>query len=108
MNNENLENYISKAEAACIIGTTRQTVSNLVRQGHFTTKVVAGHVLVLRSEVEKYVPRPKGRPPKGEATEKDPSKTIHKQDSREYLSQAEAARRRGVSNQAIAELIDRK
>src|ERR1700722_14887300 len=39
--------------------------------------------------------------------EKDPSKTIHKQDSREYLSQAEAARRRGVSNQAIAELIRR-
>ena len=107
MNSENLEKYISKAEAARVIGTTRQTMFNLVRRGHFTTKVVAGQVLVLRSEVEKYVARPKGRPPKGEVTEKDPSKTIHKQDSREYLSQAEAARRRGVSNQAIAELIRR-
>jgi DNA-binding XRE family transcriptional regulator len=107
MNSENLENYISQAEAARVIGTTTQTVSHLARGGHFTTKVVAGRVLVLRSEVEKYVARPKGRPPKGEVTEKDHSKTIHKQDSREYLSQAEAARRRGVSNQAIAELIRR-
>jgi DNA-binding XRE family transcriptional regulator len=107
MNNENLENYISKAEAACIIGTTRQTVSNLVRQGHFTTRVVAGHVLVLRSEVEKYVSRPKGRPPKREVAHKEPSKTIHKEDSKKYLSQSEAARLRGVSKQAIAALIQR-
>ena len=107
MNNENLENFISKAEAACIIGTTRQTVSNLVRQGHFTTRVVAGHVLVLRSEVEKYVSRPKGRPPKREVAHKEPSKTIHKEDSKKYLSQAEAARLRGVSKQAIAALIQR-
>ena len=107
MNNENLEKYISKAEAARIIGTTRQTMFNLVRRGQFTTKVVAGHVLVLRSEVEKYVPRPKGRPPKLEVTQKEPSKTIHKEDSKKYLSQAEAARHRGVSNQAIAALIER-
>ena len=107
MNNENLENYISKAEAACIIGTTRQTVSNLVRQGHFTTRVVAGHVLVLRSEVEKYVSRPKGRPPKREVAHKEPSKTIHKEDSKKYLSQSEAARLRGVSKQVIAALIQR-
>src|SRR6202041_3140002 len=105
MNNENLEKYISKAEAARVIGTTRQTMFNLVRRGYFTTKVVAGHVLVLRSEVEKYVPRPKGRPPKGEATEKDPSKTIHKEDSKKYLSQAEAARHRGVSKHAVFPLI---
>src|SRR5580698_8900745 len=107
MNNENLENYISKAEAACIIGTTRQTVSNLVRQGRFTTRVVAGHVLVLRSEVEKYVSRSKGRPPKREVAQREPSKKIQKEDSKKYLSQAEAARRRGVSKQAIAALIQR-
>ena len=107
MNSKSLENFISKAEAACVIGTTRQTVSNLVRRGHFTTKVVAGQALVLRSEVEKYVPRPKGRPPKGEVTQKEPSKTIHKEDSKKYLSQAEAARHRGVSKQAVAALIQR-
>ena len=107
MSNEDLENYISKAEAACIIGTTRQTVSNLVRQGHFTTRVVAGHVLVLRSEVEKYVSRSKGRPPKREVEQREPSKKIQKEDSKKYLSQAEAARRRGVSDQAIANLIRR-
>ena len=107
MNNERLENYISKAEAACVIGTSRQTVSNLVRRGYFTSKVIAGRVFVLRSEAETYVPRPKGRPFKKEVAQKLPSKTIHKEDSKKYLSQAEAARRRGVSNQAIAELIRR-
>jgi DNA-binding XRE family transcriptional regulator len=107
MNNKNLENYISQAEAARVIGTTTQTVSHLARGGHFTTKVVAGRILVLRSEVEKYVPRPTGRPSKKEVAHKEPSKTIHKEDSKKYLSQAEAARRRGVSKQAIAALIQR-
>ena len=107
MNSENLENYISQAEAARVIGTTTQTVSHLARGGHFTTKVVAGRVLVLRSEVEKYVARPKGRPPKKEVAQKLPSKKIHKRDSKKYFSQAEAARRRGVSKQAIAALIQR-
>ena len=108
MNNKNLENYISQAEAARVIGTTTQTVSHLARGGHFTTKVVAGRILVLRSEVEKYVPRPQGRPPKREVAHKEPSKTIHKEDSKKYLSQAEAARLRGVSKQAIAALIQRE
>ena len=108
MNNESLEKYISKAEAARVIGTTRQTMFNLVRRGHFTTKVVTGRVLLLRSEVEKYVARPMGRPPKREVAHKKPSKTIQKEDSKtEYFSQAEAARHRGVSKQAIAELIRR-
>jgi predicted DNA-binding protein (UPF0251 family) len=107
MNNESLENYISKAEAACLIGTSRQTVSNLVRRGYFTSKVVAGRVFVLRSEAERYVPRPKGRPFKKEVAQKLPSKKIQKGDSKTYLSQAEAARRRGVSDQAIANLIRR-
>jgi DNA-binding XRE family transcriptional regulator len=108
MNNENIEKYISKAEAARVIGTTRQTMFNLVRRGHFTTKVVTGRVLLLRSEVEKYVARPMGRPPKREVAQKLPSKTNHKEDSKtEYFSQAEAARHRGVSDQAIAALIRR-
>jgi hypothetical protein len=107
MNNESLENYISQAEAARVIGTNTHTVSHLARRGHFTTKVVAGRILVLRSEVERYVPRPKGRPFKKEVAQKMPSKKIQKGDSKKYLSQAEAARRRGVSDQAIANLIRR-
>ena len=107
MNNESLENYISQAEAARVIGTNTHTVSHLARGGHFTTKVVAGRILVLRSEVERYVPRPKGRPFKKEVAQKMPSKKIQKGDSKKYLSQAEAARRRGVSDQAIANLIRR-
>jgi hypothetical protein len=106
-NIRNFESYVSKAEAARIIGTTNQTVANLVDKGLFTTRVVAGRTLVLLSEVDNYVARPKGRPPKREVAHKEPSKTIHKEDSKKYISQAQAARHRGVSDQAIANLIRR-
>jgi plasmid maintenance system antidote protein VapI len=106
-NIRNFESYVSKAEAARIIGTTNQTVANLVDQGVFTTRVVAGRTLVLLSEVENYVARPKGRPPKKETGRKESLKTIHKDSSEKYISQAQAARHRGVSDQAIANLIRR-
>jgi excisionase family DNA binding protein len=99
--------YISKAEAARIIGTTNQTVANLVRRGVFTTRVVAGRTLVLLSEIENYVARPKGRPRKKEIVRKESSKTIHKDSSEKYMSQAEAARRRGVTDQTIGSMIRR-
>src|ERR1700733_6696849 len=106
-NIRNFESYVSKAEAARIIGTTNQTVANLVDQGLFTTRVVAGRTLVLLSEVENYVARPKGRPPKKEIGRRESLKTIHTDSSEKYISQAQAARHRGVSDQAIANLIRR-
>jgi predicted DNA-binding protein (UPF0251 family) len=110
-NDGNFEKYISHAEAARIIGATSQSVANLVRHGYFTTATVAGRVLILRSEAEKYVARPKGRPHKKESAEKELSKkllkTTREKDFENYLSQAEAARYRGVSKQAIANLIRR-
>jgi len=110
-NDGDFEKYISHAEAARIIGATSQSVANLVRQGYFTTATVGGRVLILRTEAEKYVARPKGRPSKKESTEKELSKkrfkTTRERDFESYLSQAEAARYRGVSKQAIANLIRR-
>ena len=110
-NDGNFEKYISHAEAARIIGATSQSVANLVRQGYFTTATVAGRVLILRSEAEKYVARPKGRPHKKESAEKELSKklpkTTRQRDFENYLSQAAAARYHGVSKQAIANLIRR-
>jgi excisionase family DNA binding protein len=109
-NDGNFEKYISHAEAARVIGATSQSVANLVRQGYFTTAPVAGRVLILRSEAEKYVARPKGRPRKKDSAENKLSKklkTTHERDFESYLSQAEAARYRGVSKQAIANLIRR-
>jgi hypothetical protein len=67
-------------------------------------------VFILRSAAEEYVPRPKGRPTKGEsiksAVEK-PAGILNKNSAKDYVSQAEAARIRGVSQQAIANLIRR-
>jgi predicted DNA-binding protein (UPF0251 family) len=103
--------YISQTEAARIIGVTKQTMSKLVRKGRFTTRAAAGRALVLRIEAEAYVARSAGRPTK-EAQAK--SKTFkrrpdndYKKDSAKYVSQAEAARIRKVSQTAIANLIRR-
>jgi predicted DNA-binding protein (UPF0251 family) len=108
---EKFENYISSAEAARIVGTTTQAMSNLVRKGYFTTKTVADRILVLRSEVESFVPRPKGRPTKKLQAKPKPSKkpleAIDRENPGKYISQAEAGRIRGVSKQAIADLIHR-
>jgi hypothetical protein len=110
-NNEELGKYISQAEAARIVGTSKQTMAYRVRQGYFTTKVVAGLALVLRSEAESIAARHKGRPPKKELKKKTPPIMLadgrHTHDSGKYISQAEAARIRSVSEQAIADLIHR-
>ena len=110
-NSGTLGDYISQAEAARIIGTSKQTIAYRVRQGYFTTKAVAGLVLVLRAEAESIGARLKNRLSKKEAEkEKRPTKPAerpHEEDSGEYISQAEAARIRGVSEQAIADLIRR-
>jgi DNA-binding XRE family transcriptional regulator len=110
-NREELGAYISQAEAARIIGTSKQAIAYRVRKGYFTTKVVAGLVLVLRAEAESIAPKHKSRPRTKESEkEKLPTKSVeraHKDDSGEYISQAEAARIRGVSEQAIADLIHR-
>jgi hypothetical protein len=70
------DELISQAEAARIRGVSQQAIANLIRRGRLNTASVAGRTLVLRSEVESFVAKPKvGRPPK-KATEKAPSKHV--------------------------------
>jgi predicted DNA-binding protein (UPF0251 family) len=110
-NDEKLGDYISQAEAARIIGISNQSVANLVRRGYFTTKAALGRILILRGEAEAFVPRPKGRPTKEASAKKvpvrKPLEILNRGTSKKYISQAEAARIRGVSQQAIANLIRR-
>ena len=62
---------ISQAEAARIRGVSQQAIANLIRRGRLASALVAGRTLVLRSEVEAFVPKPKlGRPPKKTADRK--------------------------------------
>jgi hypothetical protein len=110
-NDAELRGYISLADAARILGTSTQAISNLAHKGRFRTKTVAGRMLVLHSEIVKFAPRPKGRPAKGAQTVKDtPLKPLERTDETNvdvHISQSEAARIRGVSKQAIANLIRR-
>lgn len=109
--NDKFGQYISPAEAARIIGISNQSIANLIRRGYFKTKAAAGRVLILRTEVEAFVPRPKGRP-RNDALAKTASAQIaaeilNTKLDKQYISQAEAARIRSVSQQAIANLIRR-
>ena len=61
---ESSANYISQTDAASIRGVSRQAIANLIRRGRLTTITVAGRTLVLRSEIEAFVPQPVGHPPK--------------------------------------------
>ena len=110
--NKELGKYISQAEAARIIGIARQTVANLVRRGRFTTKALAGRNFVLRSEAESFLARTIGHPSKETQARttplKKPLEKIDRRDLGKYILQAEAARIRGVSQQAIANLIRRR
>jgi hypothetical protein len=64
------EKYISQAQAARHRGVSDQAIANLIRRGRLTTVRVAGRTLVLRSEIELFVVRPKGRPPKKSTNKK--------------------------------------
>jgi plasmid maintenance system antidote protein VapI len=109
--NEEFGRYISPAAAARIIGVSKQSIANLIRRGYFKTKAAAGRVLILRSEAEAFVPRPKGRPAKDakgkRALNAKPPEILNMKPAKQYVSQAEAARIRSVSQQAIANLIRR-
>jgi hypothetical protein len=58
---------------------SKQAIADLIRRGRLTTVSVAGRTLVLRSEVEAFVPKPKlGRPPKKAPDRKAASKKAQK------------------------------
>jgi hypothetical protein len=70
---EGTENYVSQAEAARIRGVSNQAIADLIKRGRLTTVSVAGRILVLRSEVEGFVAKPKlGRPPKKKTSQRIP------------------------------------
>lgn len=106
--NEEFGKYISQAEAARIIGITKQTVAKLIGRGRFTTQAVAGRLFLLRFQVESYVAKPTGRPKKSLAQKAAPKKrpkNVVSSNLGEFISQAEAARIRGVTQQAMVNLV---
>jgi hypothetical protein len=71
-NSAEFEKYISQAEAARFRGVSKQAIADLIRRRRLTTVKIAGRTLVLRSEIETFVPEPKrGRPPKRSVSKKE-------------------------------------
>jgi predicted DNA-binding protein (UPF0251 family) len=62
--------WISQAEAARIRGVSQQAIVNLIRRGRLTTVNMAGRTVVLRSEVENFIARPKGGRPSKQVVSK--------------------------------------
>jgi predicted DNA-binding protein (UPF0251 family) len=105
------EDYISQVEAARIRGVSPQAIANLIRRGRLKAVSMVGRILVLRSEVEGFVPRSQGRPSKkalaGRDDRRKSREVVKPSIHGKYISQAEAARIRGISQEAIADLIRR-
>jgi hypothetical protein len=77
--NQDVDEYISQAEAARTRNVSRQAIADLVKRNRVSTITVAGRVLVRRSDIADFVPMPnKGRPRKKTkpaiATKKSPRK----------------------------------
>ena len=133
---ENPEGWITQAEAARIRGVSQQAIDNLVKRNRFKTLKLGGKTLLNRIDVANYKPKPPGpRSSKkcseaestrlqdrsqsdaehGRARPQSPAqrnkylinKSKNGQELQKYISQAEAARIRGVSYQAITDLIKR-
>jgi hypothetical protein len=76
---ENIEEYISQAEAARIRNVSRQAIADLVKRERVSTILVAGRVLVRRSDIADFVPMPnKGRPRKNAKSTKATKKNLQK------------------------------
>lgn len=58
------EEWISQARAAVMRGVSRQAISGLVAKGRFTTLSIGGKILLKRSEIEAFKPKPPGPSPR--------------------------------------------
>ena len=109
--NKRTDLYVSRAEAGRIIGISKQSVAYLISRSHFNTLTVAGRVFILRSEAESYSAHSKGGVEKKQSEKKTstkpPATVLNSESAGRYISQAEAARIRGITQQAIVNLVRR-
>jgi hypothetical protein len=108
----NSDVWLTQAEAARLRNVSPQAISTLIKRGRLTIFVVRGKKRLKRSEVEVFQSLPPGPEPKrrhkGHANKYLNNTSEDEEDFQKYISQAQAARIRGVSNQAIADLIFRR
>ncbi len=61
---EDLNDLITQAEAARIREVSREAIADLIARKRLQTVEIAGQRFVKRSEVESFIERKAGRPPK--------------------------------------------
>src|SRR5580765_3279103 len=108
----NSNEWILKSEVARLRGVSRQAIWELVRRKRLGTTVFAGKVYLQKSEVMSFTRRPRGPASMYVNRESFPEKkgkpNIKKgPDPALWISQVEAAEIRGITRQAIADLVRR-
>jgi Helix-turn-helix domain len=68
-NENNLDDWISQADAARILGVSRQYVAKMIKRKLLSWRKIAGRVVVRKSEILAFTPNPVGRPPKKDTQE---------------------------------------
>jgi excisionase family DNA binding protein len=63
MSSISIDDLITQSDAARLRGVSRQAIHTLIQRGKLSTYVVAGHVLVSRTEVENFKEGRRGRRP---------------------------------------------
>jgi len=58
------DQWVSQADAAEIRGVSRQAIARLVKKGRFNILSIGGKILLKRSEVEEFKPKPPGPLPR--------------------------------------------
>jgi excisionase family DNA binding protein len=66
----NIDDWISQAEAARIRGVSKQAIAKLIARKRLAACEIGGRMLVRRSEVAAFVPMPIGRPSKKSASKR--------------------------------------
>lgn len=64
MKANDLNDLITQADAARIRDVSREAIADLITRGRLSTIEVAGQKFVKRSEIENFITRKAGRPPK--------------------------------------------
>lgn len=101
----NIQEWISKSEAAKLRGISRQAIWELVRRGRLTTFEFGHRVFLNRSEVMNFQRRPRGP-----ASDYHPQKRRKKNniDPAKWVSKSEGGKLLGITRQAISDLIKRR
>jgi predicted DNA-binding protein (UPF0251 family) len=102
-----MNEWMSKGDAARARGVSRQAIWELVNRGRLTTRRFKGRVYVSRAEVLGFAPRPRGLKESGYVRVKAVRIKKKKLDPTKWIYIVEAARETGLPRLAIVDLVRR-